>query len=529
MSTHRVAPVRRRPARRSRREQLAFVGLREQLEPTAAQPRLARRILNMRPKLEDTGGALMTRPGIFRMASGEAAGATRVQATGQFTRQNGTSYTWRVKGGALQTFDYGTSTWATVASGTGVLDVSARVGWVVFADRLVLSDGIGRPITWTGSAFATLATCPVLYGPPTVFYARLVGIKSTDRLTIVWSEVNDPALGYDAAPYNNAWTLGQTDQEPLEALRATNEALYYWRERSIGTITGQVSQEWRSTGVQDSVSLTLGTRSPFAITSYDTAFYFLDAEARPQRLPFGGRVQEPEIWEAMDQTVGRIPVSGLAGATAEAVTEFGVVLLGVPSSSASSTNDQLLVFDGKDGTALAIWNGFPFDVLSLHIDGSAALTLAIGTDDGVSYHLGHANSAVYDDQLASGTVAIEHVVTGTPLRYDVSADSRFDRLDLALRFVTSVAELSAQIRTPYGRSPSVSVSGTGSGTARWDVARWDVARWGAPADDTHRTLGFAQMGRWAEVTVRHQALGEAFSLLGYALDAVTESTAPRVP
>jgi len=129
------------------------------------------------------------------------------------------------------------------------VSTSARIYSCVLADQIIFSDGVNTPFMWSGAAFTVLANCPVLYGQPRIHYAKLFGIKAVKRNTIVWSEENDPTIGYEAGIYNNGWELVQTRAEGLHALFATNEALYYFRERTIGAIRGEVTPDFRSDGM----------------------------------------------------------------------------------------------------------------------------------------------------------------------------------------------------------------------------------------------------------------------------------------
>ena len=96
------------------------------------------------------------------------------------------------------------------------------------ADACIVHDGTNTPLrvydldTLIPSS-AALSNAPVFYGQPVPYYAKLFAIKAAERNVIVWSEENDPTIGYESTPYSNSWEIGQTDQAPLYALAATNE------------------------------------------------------------------------------------------------------------------------------------------------------------------------------------------------------------------------------------------------------------------------------------------------------------------
>src|SRR2546430_9136670 len=109
--------------------------------------------------------------------------------------------------------------------GGTVLSTTAAIDAVNFANKLIITDGINTPVAYDGTSFTVLTNCPVLFGPPTVYYAKLFGITASDHHQLVWSEENDPTTGYTAGGFNNAWILGQTKQDAITRLLGTNAAL----------------------------------------------------------------------------------------------------------------------------------------------------------------------------------------------------------------------------------------------------------------------------------------------------------------
>src|SRR5690606_22099470 len=115
------------------------------------------------------------------------------------------------------------------------------------------------------------------------------------RTTIAWSEPNQPGVGYQQTDYDNAWTLTQTSADPLYALAATNDALYYFRAFSIGAITGAPNVNFQNTATHDVVSGNVGCVESSTVRTFRNYVYFADAQSRPYRFAMGG-APEP-IWQ----------------------------------------------------------------------------------------------------------------------------------------------------------------------------------------------------------------------------------------
>jgi hypothetical protein len=241
-------------------------------------------------------GTLIRRDGFQGLT---AATGTTIQHITQFDRSNGTRQTVGIIDGAIYTYNWSTNVWAqqvsnaNIVTAGGALDTStSNVYTVILADQLIISDGTNVPIMWNGATGAgsitNLANCPVLYGQPVIYYAKLFGIKSTERTAIVWSEENDPTTGYEAGGFNNSWTLAQTGTQILEALAGTNQALFFWRRDSIGQIRGAVTTTFVSDGVVDGVSNSVGTQAVRSIFLHENKIYFVDQLGRPRFFFIGG-------------------------------------------------------------------------------------------------------------------------------------------------------------------------------------------------------------------------------------------------
>lgn len=247
--------------------------------------------------------AIVARPGFYSdLVSWTASGTG--QLVYHFIKADGTEKTILIKGGKFWTWN-GTAfteslTAANLASASITLSSSVRCFACFYNNTVVISDGVNTPWTWDGTAnggAVSLTNAPVFYGQPTVYYAKLFAIKNSDRLTITWSEENSANTGYEAGGFNNAWTLGQTGSQRIWALLGTNDGLYYWRDSSIGVISGAVDTDFTTTGVHDAISDNIGTLSRDVLL-YHGMIYFTDQSAKPYRFSSGGVTMEP-LWIQM--------------------------------------------------------------------------------------------------------------------------------------------------------------------------------------------------------------------------------------
>ena len=199
-----------------------------------------------------------------------------------------------VKTGAGVTFVDGTDALAGGASGNPASTTNYYAGeappWSAF----------GQPCIYAGALF---------------FIANVLSSVSS-RDTILWCEPNQPTVGYEQTGYADFWNLIQDSPNPIFALGATNLALYYWRDRSIGTIVGAPGANFQSTATHDSVSTSTGTRSPGALAQFGDTFFFVDTQGRPWKFS-SGTTPEP-IWLQMRQQW----IDNAAGAAAPNYIQF---------------------------------------------------------------------------------------------------------------------------------------------------------------------------------------------------------------
>lgn len=504
-----------------------WIGLRDASDPVATTPDRLRSSRNVLPIDTHVGTAWDGRPGCRLLGARPAIG--RVQWLGQFTRANDSGviveHTLAVVAGGLYELDWGARTWTLHPYGVGLtLDPAAIVAAVPFANRLILSDGVHKPIAWDGSAFAELTAAPVFYGPPTVYYAKLFGIMAADRRTIAWSDEADPFAGYIT---DQQWTLAQSDSNPLTALRGSNEALYVWRARSITAIGGAVDTEFQASGTRDGVSETVGTVSPFAIVGNQNVVYFLSDDARPHVLVPGGGVRD--VWAEVRETVDAVPRAFLPAALgvrnqALDVAQFHVRELGQAETSLG------LWFDLSSEEPVSLCSGLVATALGEVKEGGGRAVVVHGTATGHVYLHDAVDDPAVNDELAAldgGTRAIAHEVVLPPLGGSVDTEKKCDRLDIILRAPGALTTVGVSVETPYGEhsiSDDVQVRG---GDARFDVSRWDEATFSKARAEVKLSVGVSETGRWFAPTIRHEALGETFGIAAVKLSGYHLTDPPR--
>lgn len=508
-----------------------WIGARDLIEPTAGQRNLVTSSRNMYVQSAELGGAIVGRPGFNQADTTQQLGVgstRRCQLFDEFVKLDGTRHRIAVCGGLFYTWDPGTGLFTARSMAPFTLSATANVYGLAFADRYIVTDGIAKPIAWDGTTFSELSASPVLYGQPWSHYAKLFGIKAAERSTLVWSEEADPTIGYEAGGFNNAWTLGQTDQNPLTAGVGFNEAMVIFRARSMTQITGAVTPEFQSSGTREGISETIGTTTPGSLVVVGRTVFFLDADGRPQRYILSGGIEdEPAVWESATEQLrdtNRLAESRIIGGYHP---EIDVVLWAIPAQG-SDDPSYLMAFDGSSGRYLGIWTGFPLTALGFWSDQQGNVRMVHGEVDGRPYLHGVPRETVYDDGFQAGAMPVEHVVITGPIGYDATTEKQFDRVDLSVLAETNITDCRIRLTTPRGVTPEIDLEFLG-GEVLWDEATWDVSLWSVPSLEQHGAVGTAAAGRWCRVEIRHKALGETFGLLRCAVQGFGLGTYPETP
>lgn len=321
----------------------------------------------------EAGSGIYARPGEVLMNPVGQLGVSSHMGQGIYHETfNGVDYNFECVSGKLYrvSADQTTYTDVTPVGVTITAGLSSRVFMLEFAGYLIVSDGVNRP--WIGS---NLASTPItgtniqydsgnsawcaqhmtLYSGALVFVVKTIaGISHQTR--IIWSAPFDPTQGYfntvSSVAVDYTWDLVQTGSAPIYAIQGTNVALFYWRDYSIGALTGPIGATFKNDATHDAIDFKIGTRAPATIALHGNTIFFCDTEGRPQMLPIGNRIVP--IWKEMRSQVesARTDV-----ATATQLTACGAVFSPLNLYVAA-------IWSTVPTTALAPATLFVFDVLT---------------------------------------------------------------------------------------------------------------------------------------------------------------------
>jgi hypothetical protein len=541
-------PTRRRqPRKASVLRAGPFLGMRDSLDPSVSNdPKFARDLVNVMPLDLTRPSTFVGRPGSDKLIStqlgtggGSFTWTSRVgQLVHHFVREDGGERTLIWVGGHLYNYNPTTDSAQEVTAGSVTWNQTGRYYAVTFGDTVIYHDGTNTPRTKEpiSNAGAEITNAPIFYGQPVVYYAKLFAIKAAERSVIVWSEENDPTIGYETVPYSNSWQLGQTDQEPIYALCGRNEDLVWFRARSIGSIRGAVTPEFTTDGTHLGISETVGTISPDGVCRVGERVFFISADAVPHVID-GGKAREIEGFAEtvrgldktkLDKAITRYdPTTGLV--------YFGLVEIGQENPSC------ILCVNPVTNTAVGVWRGFTFTALGIVKPGiatapqSSGLTVEVGLpalvhldDTGYVYLHGTPNGTIWNDYLDSGTAGIAHAVETAHIGTDAMDELRFSRADILHRVMSDTTAVNVRALTPYGSGDAL--AGTLSqGGPDWDEYDWDDFVWGEDFAERKLAVGLNQVGRWLRLRTEHQVTGERFGYTKAEVSAILAGDGWQAP
>lgn len=518
-----------------------FRGMRDAPEPTAGDPSLALLAQNMVRVPGPDGAGLSSRPGFSGMGSSAlGSGSVRTcQALLTWTKANGQRLTTAIVGGKIYQYDWALSTWtetvtaANLTTASVTLSATAKVALVPFGDGLVVSDSVNAPFLWDGSTGAggltALTGCPALYGPPTVYYSRLCGIKASNRYTFVWSEPGDATTGYEAGGFNNAWDNPGGYADPLTSIVGTNEALYVFRERVSVAITGAVTDDWSTAGTRANLSEDIGTLSPWASLATTDGVMIVDVDAQPWLMRYGTAAPIP-LWKDCRQTVRGTPRVYLDRIETVQDDATYTYVIGMPEVGQEFMS-QFLAFSQDDWQFLSVWTwGAAAQRLGTLVDANGVARIGHGgVADGRLYVHGDLETGPWNDALQSGTVYITQAVVTTALGYDLDRELALDQIEAAITGA-GVSSVAVSYETPRGQSVPMTVNLTSSGDGlTWDVSDWDEANWSASSRDRKIRVGTAGRGRWVRVRLAHAEDNQPFGVTVLRCRTFATQGNPRNP
>lgn len=366
-------------------------------DPFDAGPNRLRGLLNGYVPDADAGSDAYARNGFALLNGGTAIRASFGQALFSVAMLDGTLYNFAIIGGHIYRFDSphegaGVTTYTDVtpvgvtingsspapiyvtpmvsnAGGTTeiVLVVNDEVNKPWIASSLTATPIIGTSIDYDGAAVAwTAKGAPVVWqGAVFLILASVGGVAR--RQDVSWSEPGRPDLGWQQPTFDNNMTLVQHSPGPLYSLWATNLALYYFRDKSIGVMYGNLAAI-SSTNTQDLVGTGVGCTAPNTIQQYGSWIYFCDAMGRPYRMAPGG--QPEPIWKQMRGVVNDWPAGDSGNNLAWYASSAIEPVHGLYVTTIRRANDTLAtnfvatvayVFNADTGTYQGEWTVFDSD------------------------------------------------------------------------------------------------------------------------------------------------------------------------
>lgn len=492
----------------------------------SGDPTTASLIYNCYPVHAETTRRIIGRPGVHHIGTVTAGLG---QLAFQYRKLNGTTYTVIIVKGLMYTLNWSTFTLTSVSLGAITLQQTGKIYATILADKMVISDGVAKPFTWDGTTFSVLTNCPVLFGQPEVYYAKLFGIVAANPVQIVWSEENDPATGYDTqtnpatlALYNNQWVLGQTSQDRLYVLKATADALYFSRARSWSMITGPAEDDFRSTGNREAISNTVGCTLPDSCIFRNDEIWFQDRDGYFWYIPVGG--QPIPIWEGYRETIAISdkdpPAIGGGRANLCCMVDWPLiplVLATVALPLGAGWTYRILTWDPTTKECMGVWD-LPATVQPTLLGAVTDLNelnrvILILDELGHVMDMGTPQNGPWQDVIYSGSVAIPHTITGAELGWSAGQELDFDTIT-ALFYGTVLTGATIGYTSP------TRVTSVPQATVNQSLL--------AASAEIRRKVGIRNQGRWIQPTVNHTQLGEQFSFLGFEVGAYLRENAPRL-
>lgn len=307
---------------RETREAGPFKGVNATTDPFDDTPDYLVDACNMYVPDAKAGSGIYARSGEVLMNPSNQLGGSNHQGQCVYHETfNGVDYNWEVVSGKLYRVSADQTTYTDVTPVGITIDSSSstRVFMLEFAGYLIVSDGVNRP--WIGSNLSSTPITGVsiqydsgnsawcaqhmtLYSGALVFAVKTIaGVSHQTRIT--WSAPFDPTQGYfnvvSGIAVDYTWDLVQTGSAPIYGVCGTNIALIYWRDYSMGALSGPIGPNFKNSSTHDAIDFKVGTRAPATIALFANTIFFADTEGRPQMLPLGDRLKP--IWLQMRAVV----------------------------------------------------------------------------------------------------------------------------------------------------------------------------------------------------------------------------------
>jgi hypothetical protein len=320
------------------------------------------------------GSEVVARPG---MAVVNPSGPLSPHGQGVFTHVDltGAVFNFISSGGKLYRLDSNLSNPVDVTpAGTPIAAADPRVYFTSFIGALIINDTTNRPWVATNLSATPVTRTPIdfdgagtawsAFGQPWVYGGSIFFIVNSvggvrSRLDIAWSAPADPATGYQQTNYDFRWTLQQTGAGDLTGLCATNTALFYFRDGSIGAITGTPGPDLQQTATHDAIAVNVGTLAPATIQLFGDNIFFCDVNGKPWMMSVGGT--PVPIWLQLRSLIEQANSgdSAIIGQVACATILSGLNLylaaIWAPVQGVVSPPIEIQAFDAKTGAYVGRW------------------------------------------------------------------------------------------------------------------------------------------------------------------------------
>lgn len=419
------------------------------------------------------------RPGAASYAPGGTVGPTGTQGIHGHVSTSGAVYNFYVTNGKLYRLSSDLSTGTDVTPGAPIaIDASNPVQMVSVGDSIIVTDGANKPwimtavsatpVTGTnididGAGGTWSAISPTIYQGSVVLIPNKVpaGSSLNAYMCIVWSEPNQPSVGYTQSGYANFFNVIEQGVDLIGAIWGTNIGLFYWRPSSIGVLAGSL-YNFSTTATRDARSTEVGTLYPNSIAQIQDNIFFADVLGRAWMLPLNGK--PIAIWKQMSaivQNPSNFFNNSNNSVPGAAVPELNLYTLAAYSTDLLHSPTYADMFDGVTGNYVGRWQISNSGSTALGIDAMGQIRTDIATakfavmggDSGNAGDTLYVLTQVSENLWKDGVGAAQRVpsifVETDRLGY---AASVVYNADLANIVTMSSAPLTVTVTTPYTTS-----------------------------------------------------------------------------
>ena len=348
----------------------------------------------------------------------------------------------------------------------GYFTVQTKIGTTFVGGTDALTGGASGNVANATNYYAGEGNAWSALGRPTIYTGALFFIVNTALgasvlSTIVWSEPNQPDVGYAQTNYDNQWTLTQTGTTQIYAIIGKNDGLYYSRVTSWGVLVGAPGVNFRTTATHDTVSYNVGCVASKTVQLYGDYIFFADAQGRAWR--FQGASEPQPLWQNM-----RAVIDANAGTLAMTTANIRTSAWGVVEPSlnlyilATYLNQygamyaalRFYVFDLRTGNYQGYWSFNGGAVVSVgaqcyDTNGSPQVLMVGDIAFGTTLNCRYVTklSTLQNANWLDNNAAIVPSITTNRLGYSLS--SRWTATQMRAVFGPYAAAVSGTMTTPY--------------------------------------------------------------------------------